>query len=137
MDRQQRMEEVSSREHFHCFACGDSGQGLDLKFQALENGGVEAVFNCSSAYQGYDGIIQGGIVVCLMDAAMANCLFSYNHRVLTGKLKVRFKRPLLIRRKAVVGAEIKKKRPPLFVVKAWIIQDDVVKAQAEGEFLEK
>lgn len=137
MDRQRVMEEVSAREHSHCFACGNSGQGPNLKFQALKDGGVEATFNCSSVYQGYDGIIQGGIVTCLMDGAMANCLFSHNHCTFTGKLKIRFKHPLLIQRKAVVGAKIKKKRPPLFVVRAWVIQDDVVKAQAEGKFLEK
>jgi acyl-coenzyme A thioesterase PaaI-like protein len=49
-------------------ACGSGGLGLH--FDAQPDGSVEGVFDCASAYQGYQDRLHGGVVATLADAAM-------------------------------------------------------------------
>ncbi|HHY38605.1 MAG TPA: PaaI family thioesterase [Clostridia bacterium] len=76
-----------------CFGCGsDNPWGLKLDFR---DEGVKYVaeFTPRAEYQGYPGILHGGIVCTLLDESMARMLWSRGMKLPTGKLEVRFRRP--------------------------------------------
>lgn len=76
-----------------CFACGrDNPWGLKLDFKD-EGGRYVAKFTPREEYQGYPGILHGGIVCTLLDESMARMLWSRGMKLPTGRLEVRFKRP--------------------------------------------
>jgi acyl-coenzyme A thioesterase PaaI-like protein len=58
------------------------------------DGAVHTVFKAHEGLQGYRGILHGGVITALLDAAMANCLFLKGVEALTGDLHVRFLKPV-------------------------------------------
>jgi acyl-coenzyme A thioesterase PaaI-like protein len=107
-----------------------------LEFVLLTDGSVQAAFDCGEAFQGYPGLLHGGIVCSLLDGAMTNWLYAHGQRGVTGELKVRFQDPVTTGHKAIVRAWIDYSSPPLHVLKAELIQDEQVKANATGKFME-
>jgi acyl-coenzyme A thioesterase PaaI-like protein len=52
----------------HCFVCGvDNPFGLQLKFYETAPGQVETWVTLPEHYQGYPGIVHGGIVAAMLD----------------------------------------------------------------------
>ena len=87
----------SLRESHHsgCFACSAADRsGLALDFDVVRPGCVEGVFVCPNRLQSYDGVLHGGIICLLLDAAMTNCGFSMGRTMVTGDLQVRFLHPV-------------------------------------------
>jgi len=81
--------------HAHCLMCGHRNpRSLRLRFQSDSDGRVSASFQAFSELQGYEGILHGGIVVGLLDAAMTHCLFNQGIRAVTGDLRARFLQPI-------------------------------------------
>lgn len=82
----------------HCFGCGRLNlHGLQLTF--YENGGgngVWAPFTPSEAFDGYGGIVHGGIVCTILDEVMAWSLYRERTWAVTGQLSTRFRKPLLV-----------------------------------------
>ena len=68
---------------------------------------------------------------------MTNCLFAHGRQGVTGELKVRFRRPVVTDRPAIVRAWIDRSIPPFHVLKAELIQDEWGKAKATGKFVER
>ncbi|MBI4725717.1 MBL fold metallo-hydrolase [candidate division TA06 bacterium] len=67
----------SETGHHQCLLCGDDNPwSLKLQFSAGGNGMVLAQFKAHGMLQGYLGMVHGGIVAALLDAAMTNCLAS-------------------------------------------------------------
>jgi acyl-coenzyme A thioesterase PaaI-like protein len=136
--RQARLEEMRRREHPRCIVCGSNdGSTIHPEFRARDEGGVEASFRCTSALQGYDGLLHGGAISMLLDAAMTNCLFSYGIAAVTGKLEVRFRLPVAAGREASVIAWVTRSSPPLHLLQAEIVQEAKVVARAKGSFMER
>lgn len=52
----------------YCFICGvENTFGLNLKFHTLENGEVIVKYTVPDHYEGYPGIVHGGIVAAMLD----------------------------------------------------------------------
>lgn len=133
----ERLSILSEREHGHCIVCGSGNhQGLQLQFTVSPDGSVKSVFSCQKLFEGYDGMLHGGIASSLLDGAMTNCLFSKGIVATTGELVVRFLHPVAIDQKAVVRARVVKSHPPLHVVEADLLQGDEVQVRATGKFME-
>jgi uncharacterized protein (TIGR00369 family) len=127
---------VRDAAHPACFACSPRhAGGLRLRFVSRSDGSVAAEFNCDIAYEGYPGVVHGGIVASLLDGAMTNCLFSLGHVAVTADLHVRFRHPLRTGQKAAVRAWLTRDALPLFVLEAEIVQAGQVKATAVGKFM--
>lgn len=80
-----------------CFVCGvENKTGLNLEFFEVGNGRVAAEPTLPERYQGYPGIIHGGIVAAMLDeiAGRAAMVHDHNHFRLTAKLEIRFRRPV-------------------------------------------
>lgn len=137
-EAQDLLDRTNAAWHPRCIICGRDGPcGLGLRFEATSDGGVEASFECPRRYQGYDGILHGGVTSSLLDSAMTNCLFARGIVAVTAELTVRFRHPVQVGLPLVVRAEVVRRQPPLFVLEARILQDGQLKARAVGKFMER
>ncbi len=73
-------------------ACGPGGL-LGLRFRPDGSHSVAASFRPRPEWQGYAGILHGGMISTLLDAAMTHCLFHHEVEAMTASLKVRFLEP--------------------------------------------
>jgi len=129
---------VAHDAHPHCIACGSDNQlGLKLRFTAAADGSVEATWGGNSAFEGYPGMLHGGLISMLLDGAMTNCLFAHGQQGMTGELNVRFRHPVAADRATKVRAWIDRSLPPLYILKAELVQDEAVKARATGKFVDR
>jgi acyl-coenzyme A thioesterase PaaI-like protein len=132
------MADIRTKAHNNCVACGLSNtQGLRLEFHPLEDGSVSAYFNCGRQYESYAGILHGGVLSMILDEAMTNCLFAHECIAITGGLRVQFRFPVATDQKATVRAWITRSSPPIYELKAEIVQNDQVTTTATGKFMEQ
>jgi acyl-coenzyme A thioesterase PaaI-like protein len=60
---------LRQRAHPNCVVCGSSNEfGLQVEFETLEDGSVQATFGCDEKYEGYGGVLHGGVISSLLDA---------------------------------------------------------------------
>ena len=123
-------------EHRYCFACGaENPDGLALEFVSSKNEEISAVFTPKRIHQGYDGMLHGGIVCTLLDAAMTRLLMDKGIAAVTANLNVRFKRPIPIAEALVVRARIEKRRERFFLLSADLTVSGSIAAIGTGRFL--
>lgn len=135
---QDLLERTRRAAHPWCVVCGRAHEcGLGLHFSLRDDGCVEARFECGEAFQGYEGVVHGGITSALLDGAMTNCLFAHGTAAVTGEMTVRFRHPIELGEPVVVRARIVDSRTPLYATEAEIIQNGQVKAKATGKFMDR
>jgi uncharacterized protein (TIGR00369 family) len=118
--------------------CGSQNPwSLGLSFQVSDAGRVCAKFQAYPRLQGYDGILHGGVVVSLLDAAMTHCLFYRGVQAVTGDMHVRFVQPVQCEALLDVRAWALSETPPLYRVKAELVHEKRVMAWAEATFMER
>jgi acyl-coenzyme A thioesterase PaaI-like protein len=129
--------EQAIENHFHqnCFACGSSDEmGLGLKFYRHEDGAVFGSFFADPKYEGYSGIIHGGIIATLLDSAMTHCLFIQNIPALTGRLSIKYSIPIptgtVVRLEARVVGQFRE----LFVLEGKALVDGKRVASAKAKY---
>ncbi|MDD2227994.1 MAG: PaaI family thioesterase [Candidatus Neomarinimicrobiota bacterium] len=77
-----------------CFACGkDNAVGLKLEFSYVGDKAV-AEFTSPACYEGYRGVIHGGIITTLMDEAMAKAILISGKKAVTAQITTHFRKPL-------------------------------------------
>lgn len=123
---------VSYTYHANCFACGAREGGLGLAFRSRCSGVVVGECTIDDTYQGYEGVVQGGIVATVLDCAMTNCLFADDIQAMTARLDVRFSEPVLVGEELTVEARLVGHRGPVFELEAEIIQCGSVRASAKA-----
>lgn len=101
-------QEKKFETYGNCFVCGEKNSGgLRLKFDIDRQSKVlKSTFVGSAVYQGYDGILHGGIISTLLDEAMAKLSYELGYRTVTASLEVRFKNPAPILQPLQVIGEI-------------------------------
>lgn len=136
--RQVLLEKTRARAHGCCAVCGHvNGHTPRLRFAATDDGTVQASLQPGDACEGYAGILHGGVIATLLDAAMTNCLFAHGRCGLTAELCVRFRHPVVSDTPLRLRACVERFSPPLFVLRAEIQQAGQVRATAVGKFMEK
>ncbi|MEI8140596.1 MAG: PaaI family thioesterase [bacterium] len=136
--RQVKMAHLRDAHHAGCIVCGARNKlGLKLAFQTCEDGSIEGRFTCRRVFQGYDGLLHGGVISAVMDSAMTNCLFAHGITAVTGELTVRFLLAVGLNEEAVVKAHIEEALAPLYLLKATLIQSDRIVARATAKFMER
>lgn len=114
----------SSRDGGGCFACGPANPiGLRLRFEA-DGDGIRAEFTPGPQYQGYAGVLHGGIVATALDDAMANLFHLRGRETVTARLEVRFRREAPIGRPLVVSARMTGERGRFFTAEATLTLPD-------------
>jgi acyl-coenzyme A thioesterase PaaI-like protein len=123
--------------HPTCFVCAsDNARGLRVRFTSGHNGdGSTAEFECRPCFEGYPGVIHGGIVCTLLDAAMTHCLLQAGRSGRTGRLSVRFEQAVVARGAARVSARVIRSRGRRVELAATLTQGGATKATASGVFM--
>jgi acyl-coenzyme A thioesterase PaaI-like protein len=78
-----------------CFVCGLSNPfGLQLRFYTIGPGEVAAEYIVPERYQGYPGVVHGGIVAAMLDEAVGRCLIDGNppRFMYTARLEIRYRK---------------------------------------------
>jgi uncharacterized protein (TIGR00369 family) len=118
-----------------CFACGQQNEnGLRLQPAASEG---RAVLHWTPPphYQGYAGVLHGGVIATLLDEVMAHAALSLVGRAPTAELSLQFLKPVMTERELEIRAEVRERRRRILVVGAELIQDGELRARAVGKFV--
>ncbi len=120
----------------HCFACGpDNKHGLRLEFCYSENK-ARCVYVASSQFNGWSGMLHGGVVATLLDEAMAHAAIAAGLRAVTARLQIRFRRPAPSGERLILeGIVIKRRARALEITASLCAEDGSVYAQAQGRFI--
>jgi uncharacterized protein (TIGR00369 family) len=110
----------------NCFVCGKNNpNGLRLSFEIdKEKQTLKTTFVASPTYQGWDGIVHGGILSTLLDEAMANLVHELGYRAVTASIEIRFKKPAPILKPLLIYGELTEVSKRLIRAKAHIAQED-------------
>jgi len=121
--------------HTNCFACGsNNGMGLGLKFYTHEDGTIFGNFFADSKFEGYSGIIHGGIVATLLDSAMTHCLLMKDIPALTGRLSIKYSTPIRTGTVVKLEARIVDQIHEMFILEGKASVDGKMVASAEAKY---
>jgi len=91
----------------NCFACGEKNPiGLRMSFRLNENDEIESEYVPDDRFQGFQGILHGGIMSVLLDEMMVNLAWKLGHNAVSAELRVRLKRPAKIGEKLFLKGRI-------------------------------
>lgn len=123
--------------HQSCVICGDKQQAHDLglRFSCIEDGSVSAEFTPTVNVQGYQGVMHGGMICSLLDAAMTNCLFSLGVNAMTADLQVRFMHPIPLNKTIMIHGRLLQKRRGIYLMSSHIESENQKLATANAKFL--
>ena len=97
--RGERSVPVKQPNSKHCFVCGvENPLGLGLEFYESKDDRATAEVLLPESYQGYPGIVHGGIVAAMLDeiAGRAAMIHDHTHFRLTARLDIRYRLPVPI-----------------------------------------
>jgi uncharacterized protein (TIGR00369 family) len=135
---QTRLKIARAKVHPFCLVCSQSNPlGLGLEFAVHDDGSVSASFLGHSALEGFQGFLHGGMIASLLDGAMMNCLFAHGHVAMTGELKVRYRKPVVIGQEMLISAWIMRSLSHLHLLEAELKQEGCIKATASAKFVER
>lgn len=118
-----------------CFVCGlDNPVGLRLEF--YESGTHEVTATCllGKAYEGYPGVLHGGIVAAILDEVGGRAVMIGDHTrfTMTAKLDVKYRQPTPTGQALTVVGRLLRRRGRLAWTHAEIrLPDGTVTAEAE------
>jgi uncharacterized protein (TIGR00369 family) len=119
MDGTQPIKQPNSKD---CFVCGvENSHGLRMEFYEYGCGEVRATYTVPEQFQGYPGIVHGGIIAAMMDevvsrAAMTGEPTRFRY---TAKLEIRYRKP------APLGKSL--------FMHGWVVDDRGSRAVAKGD----
>ncbi|MBP7865566.1 MAG: PaaI family thioesterase [Acidobacteria bacterium] len=124
--------------HGRCLLCGDRNPwSLRLSFQPDGEGTVETRFTGHGGLQGYDGMLHGGVIAALLDAAMTHCLFHQGIQAVTGDLHVRYLHAVPCDADLEIRSRVTASHPPLYRLEAQILVGGRVAAWSEAKFVRR
>lgn len=78
-----------------CFACGTANpDGIQLKFSLDPNEELVSEFKAEKRFQGFDGILHGGVMALLLDEMMVNLAWIKGFHAVSADLQIRLKKPV-------------------------------------------
>jgi uncharacterized protein (TIGR00369 family) len=125
------------RDNQFCFVCGKknpSGLGIDFAINEEERT-LHATYTPPHAFQGFEGIVHGGILSTLLDEAMGKLAFSLGHQVMTAEMTVKFKAPAKTGEEISIFGRLTQETKRLILAEAKIVRGPVVIAEATGKLL--
>ena len=119
-----------------CFVCGkDNPKGLQLDFYEEEET-YKTRFRPADTYQGYPGILHGGITSTLLDEIMGRYLCHLGITALTVQLEVRFKKTIELGQVLLVEGKIVNTKGRVVEMEARVLlEDGSIGASAKGKFM--
>jgi acyl-coenzyme A thioesterase PaaI-like protein len=123
----------------HCFACGPlSPDGLHLQFEPDGQQSVRAEIVLPERFQGWRGTAHGGIVMMLLDEAMAHACGRIGERGVTASMELRFRGAVPLGVPLVVCGAVRWKRRNVIAVEGSVaLADGTLLAAGEGSFVSR
>lgn len=132
-------EVVNVSNDHNCFGCGRlNAHGLHLEFRLNPAGdGVWTRFLPSARFEGYEGVIHGGIISTLLDEVMAWSLYRDDVWAVTGRMTVRFRAPMMVGEPILAIGHIGQRRSRLIEMRGELLceADNHVLADATASFV--
>ena len=130
-------ENLGACLHPRCVLCGPRNPwSLGLQFQpAGDGGGVQATFRGHERLQGYEGLLHGGVIASLLDAAMTHCLFHHQVHAVTARLEISYLEPVPLGVPLVIRARPVSMRPTLCRLEAEVEWEGRTLATATARFM--
>lgn len=85
-------EGLRARMQNFCVVCGqDNPTGLRIRFTRDSDGSISADWRPNRQWEGFTGIVHGGLISTVLDEAMSKAVAALNCEALTAELRVRFR----------------------------------------------
>ncbi len=94
----------------HCFVCGvKNPYGLHMTFYETGEGEVTAEYTVPERFQGYPGVVHGGIIASMMDEVTGRVFMGGDlpRFMVTAKLSIRYRRPVPIGKPLYMTGKVK------------------------------
>jgi acyl-coenzyme A thioesterase PaaI-like protein len=129
---------LQARSQSACFVCGqDNPRGLRIRYQRQDSGEMTATWIPNSAWEGFRGIVHGGVVSTVLDEAMSKAVAATGSQALTAELRVRFRRHVISGDALLIRGWIVKRNKRLIETEATLTTPDgAERAHAWARFLE-
>ena len=119
-----------------CFVCGvENPVGLHLAFYSHAEGEVMCEVTLPDRYQGYPGVVHGGIVASMLDevAGRAAMQGDVTRFMMTAKLDIRYRKPVPVGQRLRLVGRLERRRGRLTTVRGEIwLPDGSLGAEAEA-----
>ena len=107
-----------------CFGCGrDNPIGLKLNF-GWDGKTARAEFTPTKLHQGWSEVVHGGIIMCLLDEAMAYAAKFEGMTCITARIQAKLKRPAVINEPLIITSSVTKKTRKLVETRAEVFLID-------------
>lgn len=130
---------VSALVDHNCFGCGAQNPiGLHLKFYSLpQRAGAWTTWTPTRNFEGYNGMIHGGIICTLLDEIMAWSLYARETWAVTAKMETAFRKPVLVGEPVRLVGEVTRDRGRILQIHGEIqrLADDVLLADGDATFM--
>ena len=128
---------LHAHPHSACFVCGeDNPAGLKIQFHCEEDGDIVATWTPDSAWEGFRGIVHGGVVSTVLDEAMSKAVVATGSEALTAELRIRFRLPVRSGDSYVIRGRIVRRSKRLIETEATVeSQDGTEHAHGWANFL--
>lgn len=111
-------------DNHYCFACGSENKdGLNVQW-VVEGKTTHTEFIPPVKFQGWQGLVHGGIIATLLDEAMTRLAWIVCGGALTAEMTVRYLQPAKIGEKLYIKGEILIEKRKLVEMQAFVHKND-------------
>ena len=120
-----------------CFVCGvENPIGLNLRFYTDDQSRCIARFLPAPEHQGYPGHLHGGIISTLLDETMGRVLMHEDVFAITGRLEIRFSKPVPLDQELTVVGFLTRSRSRAYEARGEIqLSDGTVLVEGSGVYI--
>ncbi len=120
-----------------CFVCGiENPIGLKLRFYTDDEGRCIARFQPKPEHQGFPGQLHGGIISTLLDEAMGRVLVQQEVWAFTGRLDVKFGKPVPLDQELTIIGELTRSRSRAYEARGEIrLPDGTLLIEGSGVYV--
>jgi uncharacterized protein (TIGR00369 family) len=120
-----------------CFVCGiENSIGLKLRFYTDAEGRCITHFRPQEEHQGFPGQLHGGVISTLLDETMGRVLTPQNVWAFTGRLEIKFAKPVPLDRELTIIGELIRTRSRAYEAKGEIrLPDETVLVTGRGLYI--
>ena len=117
-----------------CFGCGMNNPiGMKLKF-TRDGNWLCTEFTPDKTYQGWPGLLHGGILGCLLDEVMSNVAYATGNTCLTASITIRLKQPVKVEEPLLISARIVRHRKKLIETEGRVcLRDGTIVAESTAK----
>ncbi|MFP3854942.1 MAG: PaaI family thioesterase [Anaerolineales bacterium] len=111
-----------------------------MSFYSIAPGRVEARYTAPTAYEGYPGVVHGGILASMMDEVVGRVAMTDdpNHFLVTAKLELRYRKPVPTGVELRLTGELQRQRGRMVYATAQLfLPDGSVGVEAEATLVDK